>query len=226
MDDDIKAIRMSLLRRLGTGAPLGPDEGEFAFERHILLAIRVHSAAALNQTRSGETKGWIEYFEEHFPKPSGWNAVTHGQPKAHFAPRAERDVMHQPRADVARLRAFRQRIRRASATRRCPTCDRRSAVEQESVGRAPVARGAHMATINSVRESFGDRHRASSQHRRVVESRSSATTCRIRPGGRHEVVMPKRLADPRPRHTRKVRNAPVAKVCGETTAPLRPYRRA
>jgi hypothetical protein len=105
--DELKAIRQSLLRRLRV--PVGPEDGEEAFERHILLAVRFHKAAGLNQTIGGEGRGWCQYFDEHFPKGALWNsgdaqilwedwrvgllkwetpksriAVTHGQPEAHW----------------------------------------------------------------------------------------------------------------------------------------------
>ncbi|MGD0274275.1 MAG: hypothetical protein ABSB96_11165 [Gaiellaceae bacterium] len=107
LEETLARIRKSLLR--GIGGKLGPDQGEAAFERHILLAVRFHNAAGLNQTVTGEGKGWCEYFEEHFPKRSEWRpedakllwnnwrvgllkweapkrgvTVTHGQPEAHW----------------------------------------------------------------------------------------------------------------------------------------------
>lgn len=107
LEETLSKIRESLLR--GLGGKLRPDQGEAAFERHILLAVRVHKAAGLNQTVTGEGKGWCQYFEEHFPKrperrpedakllwddwrvglvkweaPKGGVTVTHGQPEAHW----------------------------------------------------------------------------------------------------------------------------------------------
>ena len=104
MDDDVKRIRASLLRKLR----VKPKDGEEAAERHILLAVRFHRAAGLNQTEHGETKGWVQFFDEHFPKRPGWRTddaerlwlhwrlglvkweaprkgvtMTHGQPEAH-----------------------------------------------------------------------------------------------------------------------------------------------
>lgn len=109
LDADLLAIRTSLLRGLRPRKPLGSSDGELAFERHILLAIRFHKAAGLNQTRKGEGVGWCEYFDEHFPKRPGWSVgdakvlwddwrvglvkwetpksrvtVTHGRPDAHW----------------------------------------------------------------------------------------------------------------------------------------------
>jgi len=111
LDTDLDGIRHSLLRGLRPPGPLGPEDGELAFERHILLAIRFHRAAGLNQrARVGEEgKGWRQYFNEYFPKRRGWKqgdeqllwtdwrcglvkwetpkskvAVTHGQPDWHW----------------------------------------------------------------------------------------------------------------------------------------------
>ena len=104
--DDIDGVRESLLR--GLRHALGPSEGDEAFERHILLAVRIHKAAGLNQTVIGEGKGWVQYFEEHFPQGRNspvdaqclwedWRvglvknesprlrvSITHGQPWLHW----------------------------------------------------------------------------------------------------------------------------------------------
>ncbi|MEX2644660.1 MAG: hypothetical protein WD249_00190 [Gaiellaceae bacterium] len=68
--DDIEPIKKSLLR--GLRIPLGPKDGDAAFERHILLVVRFHRAARLNQTVTGEGKGWAQFFAEHFPKRPEW----------------------------------------------------------------------------------------------------------------------------------------------------------
>jgi hypothetical protein len=60
-------VQAGLLDRLR--ASIAPDDGDLAFERHQLLAIRFHQAARLNQPASeGEGRGWIRYFREHFPR--------------------------------------------------------------------------------------------------------------------------------------------------------------
>lgn len=107
LETSLEAIRESLLR--GRPVDLGPEDGETAFERHILLAVRFHRAAGLNQTETGERAGWRQYFEEHFPKRPEWEQgdairlwenwrvglvkletplsgvmITHGQPRAHW----------------------------------------------------------------------------------------------------------------------------------------------
>lgn len=106
-DPDLQGIRDSLLR--GLRVELGPEDGDVAFERHILLAVRFHRAAGLNQTVTGEGLGWQQYFDEYFPKRPEWVpedetrlwtdwrvglvkwetpkrgvTVTHGQPEAHW----------------------------------------------------------------------------------------------------------------------------------------------
>ena len=71
LEETLSKIRKSLLR--GLGDQLRPDQGEAAFERHVLLAVRFHYAAGLNQTVTGEGNGWSQYFEEHFPKRLEWS---------------------------------------------------------------------------------------------------------------------------------------------------------
>jgi hypothetical protein len=105
MDDEVKRLRASLLRKLRVRV----KDGEEAAERHILLSVRFHRAAGLNQTEHGETRGWVQFFEEHFPKRSQWRPddaerlwehwrlglvkwesprsgvmMTHAQPEAHW----------------------------------------------------------------------------------------------------------------------------------------------
>ncbi len=103
--DDLKT---SLLRGLRPDAPLGPEDGDEAFVRHILLAVRVHRAAKLNQTVVGEGRGWVEFVTDYFPAgrnsasdakliwedwrvglvkdetPLGGIALTHGHPELHW----------------------------------------------------------------------------------------------------------------------------------------------
>lgn len=105
--EELGELRESLLRNLRV--QLGHHDGDLAFERHILLAVRFHRAAGLNQTVTGEQAGWVQFFEEHFPKRAEWLpadakllfrkwriglvkheaplsgvTVTHGQPVAHW----------------------------------------------------------------------------------------------------------------------------------------------
>ena len=117
LETSIDEIRRSLLG--GLRVELGPEDGEAAFERHILLAVRFHRAAGLNQTVEGEGKGWCQYFDEHFPKRSEWKPedarclwkdwrvglvkhetplkgvmITHGQPRAHWYRVADSICIH------------------------------------------------------------------------------------------------------------------------------------
>ncbi len=88
--------------------PLGSEDGDEAFARHILLAIRIHYAAKLNQTVVGEGNGWTEFVTDYFPvgrnsaadakllwtdwrvglvkeaTPRGGIALAHGQPELHW----------------------------------------------------------------------------------------------------------------------------------------------
>jgi hypothetical protein len=64
-DEQLDELRVSLLR--GGRPNLGPEEGDEAFDRHILLAARIHQAARLNQAASdNETQAWVRYFDDHF----------------------------------------------------------------------------------------------------------------------------------------------------------------
>lgn len=47
MPDELDALRESLLHRLRLPDPLGPDEGDAAFDQHVLLATKIHRAALL-----------------------------------------------------------------------------------------------------------------------------------------------------------------------------------
>ena len=104
-DSQLQELRAALLD--GLREHLDPGEGERAFERHQLLAIRFHRVARLNQPweKKYEGRGWIRFFTEHFPRGDGhaellwtdWRvtllkddstgpgvSVTHGQPDAHW----------------------------------------------------------------------------------------------------------------------------------------------
>ncbi len=96
-------MRASLLRR---GRPnVGPEQGDEAFDQHILLAISVHRAAGLYRT-GGDGDTWRKYVTAFFPEGrnsaedaqklwTGWRTsllkseqpilpITHGQPDAHW----------------------------------------------------------------------------------------------------------------------------------------------
>lgn len=97
-------LRASLLRDLGV--ELRSDQGDQAFERHQLLAIRFHRAARLNQRANDrEGESWLRYFDEHFPRgvehasllwtnwrvrllkdetPGAGVAISHGHPQLHW----------------------------------------------------------------------------------------------------------------------------------------------
>src|SRR2546430_4114499 len=103
-DPELGQLRASLVRDLGVD--LQPEQGDVAFERHQLLAIRFHRAARLNQRASDrEGQAWVRYFAEHFPRGyeqarllwRGWRvpllkdetpgegiAISHGQPQLHW----------------------------------------------------------------------------------------------------------------------------------------------
>jgi hypothetical protein len=104
----LDALKTSLLHRLRPDVQLGADEGDEAFDRHLLLAARVHRAARLNQRGTREGDGWRQFIEAYFPSgrngradadrlwkkwrvgllkdyvPLDGVAVTHGQPEAHW----------------------------------------------------------------------------------------------------------------------------------------------
>jgi hypothetical protein len=102
---DLPELKASLLRDLGV--ELRSDQGDQAFERHQLLAIRFNRAARLNRRKSDQRDGtiWNRYFDEHFPRGVEhadllWNewrvpllkdetpgkgvAISHGQPELHW----------------------------------------------------------------------------------------------------------------------------------------------
>lgn len=104
-DQALDELRASLLRRK---APrLTPDQGDEAFDQHMLLAIAVHRAARLHKTAGdNDTEGWMRYVRDFFPEGrnseadalrlwKGWRCtllkdeqpvvpITHGQPEAHW----------------------------------------------------------------------------------------------------------------------------------------------
>ncbi|MGZ8739940.1 MAG: hypothetical protein ACXWZ8_05035 [Gaiellaceae bacterium] len=103
-DPNLALMKKALL--WGLRVNLTPEQGDEAFERHQLLAIRFHRAARLND-RAGdrEGQGWSRYFKEHFPRGDAhaellWHkwrvpllkddtpgvgiAITHGQPQIHW----------------------------------------------------------------------------------------------------------------------------------------------
>jgi hypothetical protein len=63
--DELGALHESVTRSLGPA--LGPEDGDVAFERHKLLAARIHQAAGLAQTGKGDGQGWIQYLTGYFP---------------------------------------------------------------------------------------------------------------------------------------------------------------
>lgn len=107
---DLDALKTSLLHRLRLTTPLGRDEGDAAFDQHVLLATKIHRAALLNQTGSGQGKGWVQFFTAYFPPgrdtvddawllwghwrtgllkdraPRARVSLTHGHPEQHWKP--------------------------------------------------------------------------------------------------------------------------------------------
>lgn len=66
-DRELADLRDALLRRLCVD--LRPDHVHDEFERHQLLAIRIHHASRLNaRPGQGERAGWKRYFAEHWPR--------------------------------------------------------------------------------------------------------------------------------------------------------------
>jgi hypothetical protein len=106
MTSELSELRRSLLRNLRRD--LGPTDGDLAFDCHILLAVRIHRAAGLNQHSSdGEGDGWRRYFVDYFPegrnspddadylwrewrtrmlKHESPRGITHGQSHGHWCP--------------------------------------------------------------------------------------------------------------------------------------------
>ncbi len=105
LDDELRELRDALMS--GGRPQLTREQGAEAFERHMLLASRIHRAARLNQRVSdGEGEAWVRYVEDHFPptrradakllwddwrttllkdeSPGGQVAVTHLSPNAHW----------------------------------------------------------------------------------------------------------------------------------------------
>ncbi len=103
---ELLRLRDSLLHNLRRH--LGPEDGDEAFDRHILLAVRVHRAAGLNARKSeGEGAAWQRYFVDYFPagrnsptdadflwrewrtrllKHESPRGIAHGQSHAHWHP--------------------------------------------------------------------------------------------------------------------------------------------
>jgi hypothetical protein len=105
-DTELDELRRSLLR--GGRPRLTAEQGDEAFDQHILLAARIHRAARLNQAASdGEgLKAWRRYFTDHFSPfrdreadvlwrdwrcqlikdgtPGPDIALTHGSPRVHW----------------------------------------------------------------------------------------------------------------------------------------------
>src|SRR5947208_2407136 len=108
MADDLALMRASLLKGRRVDGALGPGDGDEAFERHMLLATRIHRAAGLAQRGDGQGEGWVQYFVNYFPPRRSladdarllWNewrtpllkhetpghgvSMTHGQPFVHW----------------------------------------------------------------------------------------------------------------------------------------------
>jgi hypothetical protein len=103
-EQELRALRAALLLGMRVEIP-SVNPGYAAFERHQLLAIRFHRASRLNAPELSERKGWLQYFDEHFPRggahglilwedwrgrlvkdefPGKRVTVSHGQPHAHW----------------------------------------------------------------------------------------------------------------------------------------------
>ncbi|HXZ56400.1 MAG TPA: hypothetical protein VEG40_02335 [Gaiellaceae bacterium] len=76
LSPELIELRVSLLRNLRR--PLGPEDGDEAFDRHILLAVRVHRTAGLNaRAADREGQGWRRYFDDYFPPGRNSDADAH-----------------------------------------------------------------------------------------------------------------------------------------------------
>jgi hypothetical protein len=104
LSPELAELRASLLRDLRRS--LGPEDGDEAFDCHILLAVRIHRAAGLNaRVKDGDGQAWRRYFVEYFPeghnseadadflwakwrtemlKRESPHAIAHGQSGAHW----------------------------------------------------------------------------------------------------------------------------------------------
>ena len=109
MPDELDVLQASLLHRLRLPDPLGPEEGDAAFDRHVLLATKIHRAACLNLARN-DGKGLIRFLTTYFPDGrngpqdarllwTNWRvgllkdraaragvSLTHGHPEQHWKP--------------------------------------------------------------------------------------------------------------------------------------------
>ena len=102
---ELEELRASLLG--GNRLLLTPEQGDEAFERHMLLAARIHRAARLNQANNdGDGEAWVRYFEQHFSPfraleakllwdewrckllkdetPGGGIGISHGSARTHW----------------------------------------------------------------------------------------------------------------------------------------------
>jgi hypothetical protein len=78
MPDELDALKSSLLHRLRLPTPLAPNEGDAAFDQHVLLATKIHRAALLNARSSdGQGDGWVRFLTTYFP--SGRNGMADAQ---------------------------------------------------------------------------------------------------------------------------------------------------
>ena len=154
MADKLEELKSSLLHRLRFPTPLGPDEGDAAFDQHVLLATKIHRAALLQPDRgtAGKARGRIQFLSAYFPAgrngegdaqlPVGRLAnrtregsCTGGRgqhhprtPGAALEARWLRGALHRPRVDVGRLRVLRQPVCRSTRGKQTTRQDRRRSV--------------------------------------------------------------------------------------------------
>jgi len=110
--DELDRLKASLLHRLRPSTLLGQDDGDEAFDQHLLLATRIHRAVRLNQRGTRDGDGWEQFFEAYFPTGrnsradaevlwADWRvgllkdrvpldrvSITHGHPEQHWKPDA------------------------------------------------------------------------------------------------------------------------------------------
>ena len=109
----LDALRASLLRR--SRPEFGPDQGDDAYDQHMLLAAAVHRAACLFR-KGGDGETWRKYVTKFFPEGRngaedahalwvGWRTslvkdgqpvvpITHGQPRLHWKREGGRPVLN------------------------------------------------------------------------------------------------------------------------------------